>query len=137
MAQRTTRRRGVRESPGLVRALSALSAVVTVAALLFKVLPFQQACLPAGRYERRNIVTRRKTAWNRLLRSTRAAAGRFLSACVAAGEACWRFAVRRLRRPGPTVIVDVRRRQARGLRREVARAERASSGCTIHVTVDG
>jgi hypothetical protein len=69
-------------------------------------------------------VTRRKTIRSRLLRSMRAAAGRVLRACVAAGTTCLRTAVRRLRRSGPTVIVDVRRRQARRLRREVARAAR-------------
>ncbi len=67
---------------------------------------------------------RRKTIWSRLLRSIRAAAGRVVRACAEVGTTCWRAAVRRLRRPGPTVIVDVRRRQARRLRREVAKAAR-------------
>ena len=67
---------------------------------------------------------KRKTIWSRLLRATRAVPGRAVRACVVAGTTCWRAAVRRLRRPGPTVIVDVRRRQARRLRREVARAAR-------------
>ncbi len=69
-------------------------------------------------------MTRRKSTWSRLLRSIRAATGRVLRACVASGTTCWRVAVRRLRRPGPTVIVDARRRHARRLRREVARAAR-------------
>ena len=67
---------------------------------------------------------KRKTTWSRLRQSVRAATGRMVRACVAGGATCWRVAVRRLRRPGPTVIVDVRRRQARRLRREVARAAR-------------
>ena len=69
-------------------------------------------------------MTRRKTTWSRLVRSTRTATGRMVRACVAGGTTCWRVAVRRLRRPGPAVIVDVRRRQARRLRREVGRAAR-------------
>jgi len=40
MARRNTRRRGGRESQGFVRAVSALSAVAIVAAVLFKVSPF-------------------------------------------------------------------------------------------------
>jgi hypothetical protein len=40
MPRRNIRRRGGRESQGFVRAVSALSAAVTVAALLFKVWPF-------------------------------------------------------------------------------------------------
>ena len=40
MARRNIRKRGGRESQGLVRAVTALSAVVAVAAVLFKVLPF-------------------------------------------------------------------------------------------------
>ena len=67
---------------------------------------------------------RRKTIWSRLLRSIRAAVARIPRAWAVAGTTCWRAAVRRLRRPGPTVIVDVRRRQARRLRREVARVAR-------------
>jgi hypothetical protein len=68
-------------------------------------------------------MTRRKSIRRRLLCSTRAAPGRFVRACAVAGTTCWRAAVRRLR-PTPTVIVDVRRRQAGRLRREVARAAR-------------
>ena len=40
MAQRNIRRRSGRESQGLVRAVSVLSALVIVAALLSKVSPF-------------------------------------------------------------------------------------------------
>ena len=40
MARRNTRKRNGRESQGLVRAVSALSAVVVMAAVLFKVSPF-------------------------------------------------------------------------------------------------
>ena len=40
MARRNIRRRSGRESQGLVRAVSVLSAVVAVAAVVFKVLPF-------------------------------------------------------------------------------------------------
>ena len=40
MARRHTRRRSGRESQGLIRAVSALSVVITVAAVLFKVSPF-------------------------------------------------------------------------------------------------
>lgn len=40
MARRTTRKRSGRESQGFIRAVSALSAVVIVAAVLFKVSPF-------------------------------------------------------------------------------------------------
>jgi len=69
-------------------------------------------------------VTKRKSIRNRLLRLARSAPGRIRRACVVAGTACWKAAVRRLRHPGPAVIVDVRRRQARRLRREVARAAR-------------
>jgi hypothetical protein len=67
---------------------------------------------------------KRKTTWSRLLRSVWRVPARVVLTCVVGGTTCWRAAVRRLRRPGPTVIVDVRRRQARRLRREVARAGR-------------
>ena len=67
---------------------------------------------------------RRKTIWSRLLRSIRAAVARIPRAWAVAGTTCWRAAVRRLRRPGPMVSVDVRRRQARRLCREVSRAAR-------------
>ena len=40
MPRRNIRRRSGRESQGLIRAVSALSAVVIVAAVVFKVLPF-------------------------------------------------------------------------------------------------
>jgi len=40
MAQRNIRKRGGRESQGFIRAVSVLSAVVIVAAVLFKVSPF-------------------------------------------------------------------------------------------------
>ena len=40
MARRDTRRRSGRESQSLIRAVSALSAVAIVAAVVFKVLPF-------------------------------------------------------------------------------------------------
>ena len=40
MARRNTRRRSGRESQGFIRAVSALSAVVAVAAVLLKVWPF-------------------------------------------------------------------------------------------------
>jgi len=40
MARRSTRRRDGRELQPLVRAVSALSAVAIVAAVVFKVLPF-------------------------------------------------------------------------------------------------
>ena len=40
MPRRNIRKRGGRESQGLVRAVTALSAVVAVAAVVFKVLPF-------------------------------------------------------------------------------------------------
>ena len=69
-------------------------------------------------------MTKRKSIRNRLLRSTRAALASVLRACAVVGATCWRVAVRRLRRPGLMIIVDVRRRQARRLRREVARAAR-------------
>ena len=65
---------------------------------------------------------RRKTTWSRLLRSVWRVPARVVHTCVVGGTTCWRAAVRRLRRPGPMIIVDVRRRQARRLRREVARA---------------
>lgn len=39
MAHRSTRRRTGCESPGLVRAVTALSAAVAVAAVVFKVVP--------------------------------------------------------------------------------------------------
>jgi len=68
-------------------------------------------------------VRKRKSIRSRLLRSTRAAAGRLVSRCASVGTTCWRAAVTRLR-PAPTVIVDVRRRQARRLRRAVARGAR-------------
>ena len=67
---------------------------------------------------------RRKTTWSRLLRSAWRVPARVVHTCVVGGTTCWRAAVRRLRRPGPMIIVDVRRRQARRLRREVARAAR-------------
>lgn len=66
---------------------------------------------------------RRKTIWSRLLRSIQAAPSRLVHACAVVGATCWRAVVGRLR-PAPTVIVDVRRRQAGRLRREVARAAR-------------
>jgi len=68
-------------------------------------------------------VRRRRTIWSRLLRSIRCSPGRVGHVWVVVGTTCWRAVVRRLR-PAPTVIVDVRRRQARRLRREVARAAR-------------
>jgi hypothetical protein len=68
-------------------------------------------------------VRRRRTIWRRLLRVTRVAPGRILRAFVAVRMTCWRAALTRLR-PAPAVIVDVRRRQTRRLRREVARAAR-------------
>ncbi len=40
MARLSTRRRNGRESQGLARAVTALGAVVAVAAVAFKVLPF-------------------------------------------------------------------------------------------------
>jgi len=40
MARNNARRRRARGSPRLVRAVTALSAVVTVPAVVFKVLPF-------------------------------------------------------------------------------------------------
>lgn len=67
---------------------------------------------------------RRNTIWRRLMRPTRTVPGRIVRACAEVGTTCWRVALRRLRRPGPTVIVDVRRRQARRLRREVGRVAR-------------
>ena len=67
---------------------------------------------------------RRKTTWSRLLRSVWRVPARVVHTCVVGGTTCWRAAVRRLRRPGPMIIVDVRRRQARRLRHEVSRAAR-------------
>lgn len=71
---------------------------------------------------------RRKSIWIRLLRSIRVAASRSAGGCAETVATSWRVAARRLCRPGPTVIVDVRRRHARGLRREVARAARTYAG---------
>lgn len=67
---------------------------------------------------------RRKTTWGRLLGSMRRWASRAWRGCSMAATMCWTAVERRVRRPGPTVIVDARRRQARRLRREVARTAR-------------
>ena len=67
---------------------------------------------------------KRKTTWGRLLGSMRCWAGHVWRPCLMASAACSAMVVRQLRRPGPMIIVDVRRRQARRLRREVSRAAR-------------
>jgi hypothetical protein len=70
------------------------------------------------------VKRKRKTVWSRLLGLGRYWAGRVWRACLVMSATCWTAAVRRLRPPAPTVIVDSRRRQARRLRREVGRAAR-------------
>lgn len=67
---------------------------------------------------------KRKSVWGRLLGLGPYWAGRMWRACLVMSATCWTAVVRRLRRRGPTVIVDSRRRQAGRLRREVARAAR-------------
>jgi hypothetical protein len=58
--------------------------------------------------------------------------GCIVRACLVTVATCWRAAKRGFRRRGPTVIVDGRRRQARRLRRELARAARTYA-CALAV----
>jgi hypothetical protein len=68
------------------------------------------------------VSRRRRSKWSRVVNVVRRWAGRIGRACLLAATTCWRAAKRGLRRRGPTVIVDGRRRQGRRLRREVRRA---------------
>ena len=67
---------------------------------------------------------RRRSKWSKVMDVVRPWAGRIGRACLVATTTCWRAVKRGLRRRGPIVIVDGRRRQARRFHREVARAAR-------------
>ncbi len=58
-------------------------------------------------------MTRRKNnTWRRLMQPIRRAATSSARCAAWFGPRCWRVVQRRLRRQGPTIIVDARRRQA-------------------------
>ena len=67
---------------------------------------------------------RRRSKWPKVMNVVRRWASRIGRAWLVTATTCWRAAKRGLRRRGPIVIVDGRRRQVRPLRREVARAAR-------------
>jgi hypothetical protein len=70
------------------------------------------------------VSRRKKRKWSKVANVVRRWAGRIARACLMAGATCWRAARRHSRRRGPVVIVDGRRRQARRLRRGLARTAR-------------
>jgi len=70
------------------------------------------------------VSRRRRSKWPKVMNVVRRWASRIGRAWLVAATTCWRAAKRGLRRRGPIVIVDGRRRQGRRLRREVARSAR-------------
>ena len=83
------------------------------------------------------MTRRKKNTWRRLMQPIRRAAASSARCAAWFGPRCWTIVQRRLRRQGPTIIVDARRRQAGKLRASVRLAARTyASGVGVELTGD-
>ncbi len=83
------------------------------------------------------MTRRKKNTWRRLMQPIRRAAASSARCAAWFGPRCWTIVQRRLRRQGPTIIVDARRRQAGTLRAAVRRAALTyASGVGVELTRD-
>ena len=83
------------------------------------------------------MTRRKKNTWRRLMQPILRAAASSVRCAAWFSPHCWTIVQRRLRRQGPTIIIDARRRQAGTLRAAVRRAAITyASGVGVELTRD-